>query len=257
MSAELASRPSHQHASDDANLLASWQSPLRGLRGFFSEVDHKTLGKRYLITALIFFLAGGLEALAMRLQLARPEQTLLSADLYDQVFTTHGSTMMFLFAVPVMSGLGLYVVPLMIGTRNTAFPRLAAFSYYTYALGGLLLYVSFFLNMGPDTGWFAYVPLSGPDYAPGKRVDVWAQMITFTEVSGMAVAIEIIVTAFKQRAPGMTLDRIPLFVWAMIVTSFCIVFAMPAVMLSSTSLILDRLVGTHFYNAAEGGDALL
>jgi cytochrome c oxidase subunit 1 len=145
----------------------------------------------------------------------------------------------------------------MVGTRNIAFPRLNAFSYWIYLSGGIFLWVSFFTNNGPDVGWFSYVPLSGPDFSPGKRVDVWAQMITFTEVSALAVAVEIIVTVFKQRAPGMTLDRIPIFVWAQLVTSFMVMFAMPAVMLSSGMLILDRLLGTHFFNPAEGGDALL
>jgi cytochrome c oxidase subunit 1 len=218
--------PDDEPALERQRLLLTWSNPLRGLRGFLSEVDHKAIGKRYLITALLFFLAGGLEALAMRLQLAQPEQTWIGADLYNQIFTTHGSTMMFLFAVPVMSGLGLYLVPLMIGTRNSAFPRLAAFSYYAYLFGGLLLYVSFLLNMGPDGGWFAYVPLSGPDYSPGKRMDVWAQLISFTEISGLALAVNLIVTIFKQRAPGMSLDRMPLFVWAILVQSFMIVFAM-------------------------------
>ncbi|HEX8166636.1 MAG TPA: cbb3-type cytochrome c oxidase subunit I, partial [Beijerinckiaceae bacterium] len=165
--------------------------------------------------------------------------------------------MMFLFAVPVMEAVGVYLVPLMVGTRNIAFPRLNAFSYWTYLFGGIFIWTAFALKVGPDVGWFAYVPLSGPQYGVGKRPDVWAQMITFTEVSALAVAVEIIVTAFKQRAPGMTLDRIPLFVWAMVVTSFAIVFSMPAIVIASTTLILDRLIGTHFYNAAEGGDSLL
>src|SRR6201747_715281 len=134
----------------------------------------------------------------------------------------------------------------MVGTRNIAFPRLNAFSYWVYVLGGILLWIAFMLNIGPDVGWFSYVPLAGPEYSPGKRADIWAQMITFTEVSALAVAVEIVVTVLKQRAPGMTLDRIPLFVWAALVTSFIIIFAMPAVMIASTSLILDRLIGTHF-----------
>ncbi|MDB4990668.1 MAG: cytochrome c oxidase, subunit [Myxococcaceae bacterium] len=238
-------------------LLESWQNPQRGLPGFFSDVSHRTIGLRFVVTAFVFFLLGGLEALAMRLQLARPEQTLLDADLYNQVFTTHGSTMMFLFAVPIMGGVGLYVVPLMIGTRNSAFPRLAAFAYYTYLIGGLLLYVSFFLNVGPDAGWFAYPPLSGPDYGAGKRVDVWAQLITFTEISALSTAVNLIVTIFKHRAPGMSLDRMPLFVWAMLVQSFMVVFAMPAVMLGSLMLATDRLIGTQFFNYGEGGDVLL
>ena len=145
----------------------------------------------------------------------------------------------------------------MVGTRNIAFPRLNAFSYWMYLAGGILLWAAFLLDMGPDVGWFAYVPLSGPQYGAGKRADIWAQMITFTEVAALAVAVEIVVTVFKQRAPGMSLDRIPLFVWSMLVTSFLVIGALPAIMVSSTSLILDRLVGTHFYNLAEGGDVLL
>jgi cytochrome c oxidase subunit 1 len=126
-----------------------------------------------------------------------------------------------------------------------------------FLAGGALLWIAFALDMGPDVGWFAYVPLSGPQYAAGKRADMWAQMITFTEVSALAVSVEIVVTIFKQRAPGMSLDRIPLFVWSMLVTSFVVILAMPAIMIASTSLILDRLIGTHFFNPAEGGDVLL
>src|ERR1700710_2003495 len=169
----------------------------------------------------------------------------------------HGANMMFLFAVPVMQAMAIYLVPLMVGTRNIAFPRLNAFSYWIYLGGGLLLWSALFLQMGPDVGWVAYVPLSGPQYAAGKRADMWAQMITFTEVSALAIAVEIVVTVFKQRAPGMSLDRIPLFVWSMLVTSFVVIMAMPAIMVASTSLILDRLVGTHFFHPAEGGDVLL
>jgi cytochrome c oxidase subunit 1 len=165
--------------------------------------------------------------------------------------------MMFLFAVPIMEGLGLYLVPQMIGTRNMAFPRLTAFAYWTYLTGALLLWIGFALNVGPDAGWFAYVPLSGPQFSPGKRIDLWAQMITFTELSALAAAVNQIATIFKHRAPGMSLDRMPMFVWATLVTSFLIVFAMPAVMLASGLLAMDRLVGTHYFNPAEGGDALL
>jgi cytochrome c oxidase subunit 1 len=138
-----------------------------------------------------------------------------------------------------------------------AFPRLTAFSYWTYLIGGILLYVGLFTNAGPDAGWFAYTPLSGPAFGPGKRVDVWAQMITFTELSALGAAVNIVTTVFKLRAPGMSLDRMPLFVWAMLVMSFMIIFAMPAVMVGSTALALDRLVGTHFLNPIEGGDPLL
>jgi cytochrome c oxidase subunit 1 len=241
----------------DRRLLERTWKYASGVRGWLAEVDHSRLGVRYIVTALLFFAAGGIEALAMRIQLARPENRFLGPDLYDQVFTVHGSTMMFLFAVPIMLGLATYLVPMMVGTRNLAFPRLNAFSYYVYLIGGLFLYTAFFLNTGPDAGWFAYVPLSGPQFSPGKRVDVWAQLITFTEISSLALAVNLITTIFKQRAPGMSLNRIPLYVWAMLVTSFMVVFAMPAVMLSSLMLALDRLVDTHFFNPAQGGDALL
>jgi cytochrome c oxidase subunit I+III len=145
----------------------------------------------------------------------------------------------------------------MVGTREIAFPRLNAFSYWVYLFGGVFLLISFALNIGPDVGWFSYVPLSGPEYSPGKRADVWAQLITFTEVASLAVAVSLITTVFKLRTPGMTLNRVPIFVWAQVVTSFMVVFAMPAVMLASTALILDRLVQTHFFDVQQSGDALL
>jgi cytochrome c oxidase subunit 1 len=240
----------------DHTLSETWGTG-QGLMARLATVDHKIIGRRYILTAFFFLGLGGLAAVAMRIQLAQPENGFVGPDLYNQLFTMHGTTMMFLFAVPVMEAFAIYLVPLMVGTRNIAFPRLNAFSYWVYLFGGLFLWVSFFLNIGPDAGWFSYVPLAGPEYGPGKRTDVWAQMVTFTEISALAVAVEIVVTVLKQRAPGMTLDRIPLFVWAMLVTSFLILFAMPAVMVASTALILDRLVGTHFFNPAEGGDALL
>lgn len=247
-------------ALSDAELhrrLASvWSTP-PGLWGFVSTVDHKIIGRRYITTAFVFLALGGLLSLLMRLQLAQPEARFIGPDRYNQIFTMHGTNMMFLFAVPVMQAMAVYLVPLMVGTRNIAFPRLNAFSYWMYLAGGLLLWVAFVVDTGPDVGWFAYVPLSGPQYAAGKRADIWAQMITFTEVSALAVAVEIVVTVFKHRAPGMSLDRIPLFVWSMLVTSFVVILAMPAIMIASTSLILDRLVETHFFNPAEGGDVLL
>ncbi|MGY3443668.1 MULTISPECIES: cytochrome c oxidase subunit I [unclassified Bradyrhizobium] len=233
-----------------------WRTP-SGPIGALMSVDHKIIGRRYIVTAFAFLVLGGLLAILMRIQLAAAEQRLLSPDLYNQVFTMHGSTMMFLFAVPVMEAFAVYLVPLMVGTRNIAFPRLNAFSYWMFLFGGCFLWISFAFNVGPDVGWFAYTPLSSLQFTPTKRADVWAQMITFTEVAALAVAVEIIVTVFKQRAPGMTLDRIPLFVWAMLVTAFLVMFAMPSIMVASTSLILDRLVGTRFYDPSSGGNVLL
>ncbi|HYC35943.1 MAG TPA: cytochrome c oxidase subunit I [Usitatibacter sp.] len=239
-----------------ATLHRTWSDP-PGVRGWFSALDHKTIGRRFVIAAFGFFVAGGLLAATMRLQLAFPEMKLVGPDLYNQVFTLHGTTMMFLFAVPVMLAMAIYLVPLMIGARATAFPRMTAFAFWVYVFGGLSVYIAFFLGSGPDAGWFAYVPLSGPEYSPGKRSDFWAQLITFTEVSGLLVSIDLITTILKHRAPGMTLARMPLFVWAILVTCLMILFAMPAVMMASTMLILDRLVGTHFFNPADGGSALL
>src|SRR5947209_6434536 len=249
--------PTSAAAERHAKLERAWGEP-PGFFGWFRVVNHKQIGKRFMITAFVFFLLGGVLAVLMRLQLARPENSLIGPDKYNQIFTMHGSTMMFLFAVPMMfEALAVYFVPLMVGARNIAFPRLNAFSYYLYLWGCIMLWVAFVYNTGPDVGWFAYVPLSGPEFTPGKRADFWAQMITFTEVSALCVAVEIVVTVFKMRAPGMTLNRIPMFVWSEVTTAFMVIFAMPAVMLSSTMLILDRLVGTHFYNPAEGGDSLL
>jgi cytochrome c oxidase subunit I len=240
----------------DAALQRTWTDPA-GFWGWFTHVDHKSIGKRYIITAFIFFLLGGLLAAAMRLQLARPDNHLIGPDLYNEIFTTHGTTMMFLFAVPMMQALGVYFVPLMVGARAIAFPRLVAFSYWLYVAGGIFLFVSFLLNAGPDIGWFAYAPLTEILYTPTKRADVWAQLITFTEVSGLAVAVSTITTAFKMRAPGMSLNRVPIFVWAEVVISFMVIFAMPTVAMASTALILDRLVNTHFFDPNRRGDPLL
>jgi cytochrome c oxidase subunit I+III len=224
---------------------------------WLSTTDHTAIGKRFIATAMTFFALGGILAVIMRLQLARPLGNVVGPDLYNQIFTTHGTTMMFLFAVPVMQGFGLYLVPMMVGAKNLAFPRLALFAWYMFVFGGALLWVSMLTNTGPDAGWFAYVPLAGPEHSPGKRVDVWAQLITFTEVSALAVAVNLIVTIFKHRAPGMSLDRMPMFTWASLVTSWMVVFAMPSIIVASTCLALDRLVGTQFFNHAEGGDPLL
>jgi cytochrome c oxidase subunit 1 len=248
--------PRSPRNEDVERLNATWADPA-GVYGWFTHVDHKSIGRRYLVTAFAFFLIGGVLAALMRLQLSRPENTFLGPDLYNQIFTTHGTTMMFLFAVPVMQGLGIYFVPLMVGARAIAFPRLVAFSYWMFLFGGIFLYISFLLNAAPDVGWFSYPPLAEALYTPSKRADVWAQLITFTEVASLAVAVSLITTAFKLRAPGMTLNRMPVFVWAQVVTSFMVLFAMPAVMLASTCLILDRLVGTHFFDVEHGGDALL
>jgi cytochrome c oxidase subunit I+III len=230
-----------------------------GLFAWLKSTDHKSVGRRTVVTAFIFFAMAGILAVFMRLQLMQPEGRILGPDQYNQFFTTHGTAMMFLFAVPVMQGMGIYLVPLMVGTRNVAFPRMSLYGYYTYLFAGILLFVALILNMAPDAGWFAYVPLSGPEYGVGKRVDVWSQVVSLTEIAALVAAVEIITTVFKQRSPGMSLNRIPLYVWSQVVTSFMVIFAMPAVMLSSSLLSMDRLskVSTHFFNHAEGGDPIM
>src|SRR5829696_4939286 len=234
--------PNLTGAKLDKMLLATWSRP-PGLIGWLASVDHKDIGRRYIVTALVFLALAGALAVAIRMQLSRPDNDLIAAARYNEIFTMHG--------------MQIYLTPLMIGTRAMAFPRLNAFSYWTYLAGGLLLWVAFVLNIGPDVGWFAYPPLSGPQYGIGKRADVWAQMVTFTEVAALAAAVSIVATILKQRAPGMTLARMPLFVWATLVTSLMVIFSMPSVALASGMLLSDRLVGTHFYNPAERGDALL
>ncbi|RKR31546.1 cytochrome c oxidase subunit I [Paraburkholderia sp. BL17N1] len=239
-----------------AALAQTWRDP-RGVAGWFSAIDHKSIARRFMVTTFVFFLVAGLMALIMRAQLARPASRLVGPDMYDQLFTIHGTAMMFLFAVPVMQAVAMYLIPLLIGARSVAFPRMNAYAYWMFLFGGVTLFVAFGLGAGPRSGWFSYVPLAGPDYATGKGSDIWAQMITFTELSSLLVAIVLITTILKMRAPGMSLNRLPLFAWATLVTQFMVLFAMPAVMLASTALILDRLVGTQFYNPALGGDVLL
>lgn len=240
----------------EKRLARTWSRP-PGLWGWLTTVDHKEIGRRYLVTAMIFLTLGGVLAAFMRAQLATPESGLISAGRYNQIFTMHGTTMMFLFAVPVMEAMAIYLVPLMIGARNIAFPRLNAFSYWVYVSGALLLWIGFALNVGPDAGWFMYTPLSGPEFSPGKRTDIWAQMITFTEVAALAVAVELVTTILKFRAPGMSLERMPLYVWSILVTSVMVILSLPSVALASGMLLADRLVGTQFYNPFERGDALL
>ncbi|HTI05109.1 MAG TPA: cytochrome c oxidase subunit I [Gemmatimonadales bacterium] len=238
-------------------LARTWGTP-RGIAGFFTTVDHKRIGLRFIGTALCFLALGGALALMMRTQLARPDNHLLSPQLYNQFFTTHGTTMMFLFAVPVMMGLGIYLVPLMIGTRNVVFPRLVAYAYWVYLFGGIFLYSGLLLGNGPPAGWFSYTPLSETPFDPTKGSDIWAQMITFTEIAMLGVAVTLIITILKQRAPGMSLNRMPLFVWSILVTSFMVVFAMTTIAVASTLfLAADRLINTRFFVQQSGGDPVL
>jgi cytochrome c oxidase subunit I+III len=233
-----------------------WKAPV-GFIGWLAAVNHKEIGRRYLLTGFIFFLLAGIAALLMRVQLMFPENNFLNVDQYNQLFSTHGAVMMFLFAVPIMQGVGLYLVPLLIGTRDVAFPKLNAFGYYIFLFAGLTIWISLFFGLGPDVGWTAYAPLSESRYGPQRGIDIYSQVITLTEIAALVAAVELIVTIFRFRAPGMSLNRMPLFVWATLFTSFMVIFAMPSIMVGSTLLTLDRSISTQFFNSDKGGDPLL
>ena len=249
--------PRIDNLEGEISLLDQAWKHTKGVIEWFSYTTHQAIGLRYIVTAFVMLVIGGIEALLMRTQLSHANNTFLGPDRYNEIFTTHGTTMMFLFAVPMMEGMAIYLVPLMCGTRNVAFPRLNAFGFWLYLGGCIFLYWGVFSNSAPDMGWFAYPPLSGPQFTPGKRTDFWAQMITFTEVSGLCVATELIATIFKMRAPGMSLNRIPIYVWSILIQSFMIIFALPGIVVASSYLLSDRTVGTHFVNPAEGGDPIL
>jgi len=233
-----------------------WARP-PGFVGWLSAVNHRAVGARYIVTAGIFFLLAGIQALVMRAQLAQPGLELLTPEQYNQFFTMHGSTMMFLFAVPMMEGIGIYLIPLMIGARDMAFPRLNAFGYWVYLIAGTTLYIGFFFGHAPDAGWFNYPPFSSTAYSPGVGIDFWVTTITFIEVAALVAAVEILVTILKVRAAGMSMGRAPLFVWSQLIMAIMIIFAMPPLILASVMLGLDRMVGSHFFNAAAGGDPVL
>lgn len=239
-----------------ARLEQAWADP-KGVWGFLTTVDHKRIAARYIVTVIALMFLAGMLALHMRLQLAFPDLKILGPQMYNESFSLHGSTMLFLVSVPVMEAMAIWLVPLMLGQRGMAYPRLAAFSYWLYLGGVMMLWIPHVLGITPDLGWFEYPPLSGPSYSPGHRADIWAQMITFTEVAALAASVNIVATIIKLRPPGMTLARMPLFLWAMLVASLMTIFALPAVMLVTSMLISDRLVSTHFFAPAGGGDVLL
>ncbi len=245
------------------------------LGSWVTTTDHKKIGILYIYTAFFFFLAGGIEAELIRIQLATPANKFLSPEVYDQIFTMHAITMIFLFIMPVLTGFGNYVVPLMVGARDMAFPRLNAFGYWLILFGGIFLYSSFAMGAAPNGGWFNYQPLgeSSPAclgqaiaqanaaatgcFANGPNVDFWLLGLNLLGIASITSALNFIVTVFRMRAPGMTINRMPLFVWMTIVTSFLLVFALPSLTTASALLLLDRHLGTHFYQAGANGDPLL
>jgi cytochrome c oxidase subunit 1/cytochrome c oxidase subunit I+III len=248
--------PTAATPSLDERLRKIWESP-PGLFGVLATVDHKKIGKRYLVTAFTFLLLGGLEAAAMRAQLAGPDQRLLSPEVYNQLFSMHGITMIFLYASPILSGFSNYIWPLMLGSRDMAFPRLNALSYWLFLFSGLFLYSSVLVGQAPDRGWFAYAPLTEGGSAPGLNMDFYALGLVFLSVSTTVGAINFIVTLFRLRAPGMSINRLPIFVWGTLTTSFSVLFALPALTAACVMLYLDRRFGMHFFDVSHGGQPLL
>ncbi len=228
-----------------------------GIMRWITTVNHKDIGILYLVTAFVFFLVGGVESLLMRMQLGTPNNTFLPPDVYNQVFTMHGTTMIFLFVMPLMAGFGNYMVPLMIGARDMAFPRLNALSYWLLLFGGLLLYSSFGLGGAPDTGWFAYAPLTSTQYASSHGMDFWVLGILLTGVGSTLGSLNFVVTILNLRAPGMKMSRMPLYIWQQLVTSFIILFAMPSITVASILLFFERNFGAPFFTPSQGGDPLL
>ncbi len=246
--------------ADDATIAPRLQRIWETRAGFFgalASVDHKDIGKRYLVTAFVFLILGGLEAAVMRWQLALPNQSVLTPEQYNQLFTMHGVTMIFLYALPVLSGFSNFLWPLLLGSRDMAFPRLNAFSYWVFLFAGIFLYGSFPLGKAPDAGWFNYVPYASLAYNAGVNVDVYALGMLLLGVSTTVGSINFIVTLIRTRAPGMSINRVPILVWGTLTASVGNVLAVPAVSLAFLMLWMDRRYGTHFFDVAGGGQPLL
>jgi cytochrome c oxidase subunit I+III len=234
-----------------------WDDP-KGLKGQLTGIQNGLVGTRLMLTGFFFLILGGsFDSLVMRLQLALPEQELVTPQFYNELFTNHGSVTMFLVILPIFEGFAILVLPSMLGSREMPFPRLGAFAYWTFLFGGLLYYSSTLFQLVPDAGWFAYTPLSTKEFSPGLAIDFWILGLGVAEIGAIAAAIEIIIGVLKMRAPGMTLTRMPLFAWSLLVTAFMIVFAFTPLIIGSMLLELDRGFGTQFFDPQDGGSSLL
>jgi cytochrome c oxidase subunit 1 len=234
------------------------------LYAWVATVDHKRLGLMYIVTALVFLVIAGLMAMVMRLQLAFPNNHVVGPDTFNRLFTMHGTTMVFLVGMPFVAGLSNYLVPLMIGARDMAFPRLNAFGYWIFLFGGCLLYFSYIGGGGlsgagsaPDVGWFAYAPLTSKAFSRGASTDYWILGILVSGLGSIASAINVIATTVCMRCPGMTLSRMPMFVWVMLIDSWLIVIALPPLSAAQIMLLIDRFLGGNFFNTQSGGSAVL
>jgi len=237
-------------------LTAIWRTE-PGWRGHLRSVNHSDIGKRFIVAAFVFFAIGGVLAMLIRAQLATPDSAFVGPEVYNQLFTMHGSIMMFLFAIPMFEGLTMYLLPKMLGSRDLAFPRLSALGWWCYLFGGTIIVAAMLAGVAPDAGWFLYPPLSGKTYTPGINSDVWLLGVTFVEISAMCAAIEIAVSILKLRAPGMRLDRMPIFAWYMLATAAMMIFGFPPLILGSILLEVERAFGWPFYSPELGGSPLL
>ena len=222
-----------------------------------SSVSHRVVGQRFIVTGLIFFLIAAFMALLIRTRLIVPNNTFMDAETYNQVFTMHGTLMMFLFAIPILEGFAVYLLPLMLGARDLIFPRLGAFGYWCYLFGGIIVMSSFIFDAAPDGGWFMYTPLSTKEYTPGLSADFWLIGITFAEIASVTAAVEIIAAILCTRGPGMSLTKMPIFAWYMLVTAFMIAVGFPPLIIGSILLEIERVAGLPFFDPALGGDPLL
>ncbi|HLT18629.1 MAG TPA: cytochrome c oxidase subunit I [Thermomicrobiales bacterium] len=229
----------------------------KGIWSWISTVDHKRIGTLYLVTSMFFFLVGGIEALLIRIQLTEPESTFISASTYNQLFTMHGTTMIFLVVMPLSAAFFNLLVPLMIGARDVAFPRLNAFSYWVYLFGAILINLGWFHGAAPDAGWFAYANLTSQEYSAGQNVDYWVMGVQVLGLSSLASAFNFIVTIINMRAPGMGMMRLPVFVWMTLVTAVLIVMAFPSLTVGVTLLLFDRWFDTLFFVPEANGQPLL
>src|SRR6478736_3728792 len=228
-----------------------------GWKSWIFTIDHKKIGMMYGFTAMAFFVVGGCEALLIRLQLARPNGTILGAETYNELFTMHGTTMVFLFIMPMAAAFSNYFIPLQIGARDVAFPRLNAFSYWCFLFGGIFLNLSWFLGGAPDGGWFAYAPNTTVVFSPSHGMDFWALGLQITGIASLAGAVNLIVTALNMRAPGMSLMKMPIFTWMALVIQFLLLFAIPVITVALFLLLFDRQFGANFFEVKQGADPLL
>ncbi|MGH8574217.1 MAG: cbb3-type cytochrome c oxidase subunit I, partial [Gammaproteobacteria bacterium] len=246
--------PKEIQRAQEERLLRAWKTPT-GWR-YWSAVNNTEVGLWYTVMTLFFLLFGGVLALLMRIQLARANNDFLSAELYNQVFTVHGSVMMFLFAIPIFEAIAVIFLPQMLGARDLPFPRLSAFGFWAFVMGGLFLSGSIFFNAAPRGGWFMYPPLTS-NYQPGIGADIWLLGFSFIEVAAIAAAVEMIVGALKCRPPGMRINLIPLYAWYVLVAAAMILFAFPPLIAGSMLLEIERAFHWPFFDATRGGDPLL